>query len=426
MYLVTIKNGEEEYIINEASSNSNNRIIGKIKQGINTINSFEFTIYPNNIGFDKIKPYKTVIEVLNTKTNKYEFKGRVLTLTSDMESNGLISKTYVCESELAYLLDTVQMWKKLQNETVEGYLKRLLKTHNEKVPMEKQFQVGNVTVVDNNDSIYRYIAYETTKKNIDDDLIGKLGGELQVRYEGDVRYLDYLEEIGEKKETEIRLAKNIKDISSEINPAGFYTRIFPLGYKTSNDANNEARLTIEKVNGTAYIDDEEAIAEFGIIEGFITYDDVKEAKKLVTKGKNYLASQKILTSNKVNALDLSLIGIDIDSFEVGNYYPLKHELLGIDYYVRIVEKTISIENPRSTEITLGERKKDIKTYQLEAKNNATQASNVTTTLERIDSDIATNNQVTTALGEAVSIMREEIEMLKTEIQTLKGGEGDNE
>ena len=135
MYLVTIKNGEEEYIINEASSNSNNRIIGKIKQGINTINSFEFTIYPNNIGFDKIKPYKTVIEVLNTKTNKYEFKGRVLTLTSDMESNGLISKTYVCESELAYLLDTVQMWKKLQNETVEGYLKRLLKTHNEKVPM---------------------------------------------------------------------------------------------------------------------------------------------------------------------------------------------------------------------------------------------------------------------------------------------------
>ena len=426
MYLVTIKNGEEEYIINEASSNSNNRIIGKIKQGINTINSFEFTIYPNNEGFDKIQPYKTTVEVLNTKTNKYEFKGRVLTLTSDMESNGLISKTYVCESELAYLLDTVQMWKKLQNETVEGHLKRLLKTHNEKVPVEKQFQAGNVTVVDNNDSIYRYIAYETTKKNIDDDLIGKLGGELQVRYEGDARYLDYLEDIGEKKETEIRLAKNIKDISSEINLAGFYTRIFPLGAKTSDASDNETRLTIEKVNGTAYINDKEAIAEFGIIEGFITYDNVKEAKNLVTKAKNYLASQKILTSNKVNALDLSLIGIDIDSFEVGNYYPLKHELLGIDYYVRIVEKTISIENPRSTEITLGERKKDIKTYQLEAKNNATQASNVTTTLERIDSDIAASNQVTTALGEAVSIMREEIEMLKTEIQTLKGGEGDNE
>ena len=59
----------------------------------------------------------------------------------------------------------------------------------------------------------------------------------------------------------------------------------------------------------------------------------------------------VLISNKVNALDLSLIGADIDSFEVGNYYPLIHEILNINSIVRIVEKTISIDNPQNSNIT---------------------------------------------------------------------------
>ena len=69
----------------------------------------------------------------------------------------------------------------------------------------------------------------------------------------------------------------------------------------------------------------------------------------------------------VNALDLSLLGIDIDSFEVGNYYPLVHEILGIRDTIRIVEKSISIEEPSSNTITLGDLEKDIKKYNIDAK-----------------------------------------------------------
>ena len=383
MYLVTIMNNKVETVINEVSTNTNNRVSGTIKQGINTINSFTFTIYPNNQGYNLINPLSTLVKVLNTKTNKYEFIGRVLSPTHSMSSNGLVSKSYICESELAYLLDTYQSYEEIHNDTVRGYLERLIRVHNANTDTNKQFVVGNVNVIDNNDSLYRYIAYDSTKKNIDDDLISKLGGELQIRYENDIRYLDYLQEIGKVCTTEIRLAKNLQDIEQNIDISGYCNRLVVLGskLKTTDDEGNEVdteeRLTIESVNnGVRYIDDEESISKFGIIQGQVIYDDVTDAKNLFTKGQKYLLNQRLIISNKVNALDLSLIGIDIDSFEVGNYYPLKHEILGINDTVRIVEKSISIDSPHTSTITLGDLEKDIKKYNIQAKNGYVEAKKI--------------------------------------------------
>lgn len=383
MYLVTIINNNAETVINEISTNTPNRISGTIKQGINCINSFTFTIYPNNVGYNLINPLSTLVTVLNTKTDKYEFVGRVLSASNSMSSNGLISKTFVCESELAYLLDTYQSYEEIHNISVRGYLEKLIQAHNANTDTSKQFVVGNVDVVDNNDSLYRYIAYDSTKKNIDDDLINKLGGELQIRYENGVRYLDYLQEIGKVCNAEIRLAKNLKDITQDIDINGYCNRLIVLGAKlkaTDNEGNEvdtEGRLTIESVNnGLKYIDDTESIAKYGIIQGQVIYDDVTEAKNLLTKGQKYLLSQRLIISNKVNALDLSLIGIDIDSFEVGNYYPLIHEILNINDTVRIVEKSISIENPQSSTITLGDLEKDIKKYNISAKKGYLEAKTI--------------------------------------------------
>lgn len=375
MYEVTIINDKVETVINAVSTDINApRITGTVKQGINSIDSFSFTILPKNQEFNLIKPMKTLVKVLNTKTNKYEFIGRVLKPSGSMSSSGLISKSFVCESELAYLIDSTQIYGEYHNITPRDYLKLILDKHNSSVEEHKKFKLGNVTVKDNNDSLYKYLAYDTTWKNINDDLINTLGGELQIRYEKDGKYLDYLIEIGSNKSTELRLGKNIKDITNDIDPTNYITRLIPLGAKlktTDNEGNetdSEERLTISNVNnGLKYIDDTEAIGQFGIIEGYVTYDDVTEANNLFRKGQQYLNSQRIVISNKITALDLSLIGLDIDSFEVGNYYPLIHEILGINDTVRIVEKSISIENPQTSSITLGDLEKDIKKYNIEAK-----------------------------------------------------------
>ena len=443
MYLVTIINNGVETAINEVSTNTKNRVSGTVKQGINTINSFTFTILPNNQGYNLISPLSTLVKVLNTKTNKYEFIGRVLSPTHSMDSNGLISKSYVCESELGYLLDTYQSYEEIHNISVRGYLERLIQTHNNSTDNSKKFVVGNVTVVDNNDSLYRYIAYDTTKKNIYDDLIDKLGGELQIRYENDIRYLDYLTEIGKVCSTEIRLGKNLQSIEQNIDLGEYCNRIIPLGTKLKvkdnegNETDTDKRLTIESVNnGLKYIDDEESIAKYGIIQGQVIYDDVTDAENLFNKGQKYLLSQRLSFSNKVNALDLSLIGIDIDSFEVGNYYPLIHEILGINDIVRVVKKNVSIDNPHSSSIELGELKGNVKTYfrdiktqaskntQLESKLNSQfiYLDNVNNAIVQTSQSLTEISSEVSELGnntsETINIMLESIQLLNENVENI--------
>lgn len=423
MYLVTIINDNIETVINAVSTDINApRITGTVKQGINSIDSFSFTILPNNQGYNLIFPYKTIIKIYNTKTNKYEFIGRVLKPTGNMSNSGLISKTFVCESELAYLIDSTQTYGEYHNITPKQYLGIMLDRHNLNREEHKKFKLGNVTVKDNNDSLYKYMAYDTTWKNINDDLLNTYGGELQIRYEGDIKYLDYLTEIGEVKETEIRLGKNIKDISEDKDPTSYITRLYPLGckLKTTDDEGNEVdseeRLTIATVNGGVdYIDDEEAISEFGIIEGYVTWDNVTEVSNLLRKGQEYLKSQRINISNKITALDLSLIGLDIDTFEVGNYHPLKHELLDINYTIRIIEKTISIENPQTSTLTFGDKQADIKQYQLDIKKQANKTvlleneiSSQNTKLNNVNKSIIETNKSVEEVSKSVETVGEEV------------------
>ena len=73
MYKVSIVNGDDEIIINEVSTNKHApRILGTVKLGINTIDSFTFKIFFDNPGYDKIKPYASIVKVYNTLKNKYE------------------------------------------------------------------------------------------------------------------------------------------------------------------------------------------------------------------------------------------------------------------------------------------------------------------------------------------------------------------
>ena len=356
MYKVKIINEGKSLIINDVSTSSvAPRISGTIKKGINTIDSFEFTIYPNNPGFNSLYSLTTLIEIENTLTNKLEFKGRILLPKENMSSSGLFSKTVTCESEMAYLLDSNQIYGEYHNISVRNFLEKIIENHNNFVSKDKLFKVGTVTVKDNNDSLYKYLSYEDkTLDTIKEKLIKVLGGELQIRYENGIRYLDYLEEVGEQKETKIALGKNLESINRENNPTAIITRLIPLGKKLED---SEERLTIKDVNnGLVYIDDEEAIEKYGIITGCETWDDVTEASNLLRKGREFFKNNnKIVRKNSLSALDLSLIGLDINTFEVGNTYLVVNPVLNISEYLRVIEKTIDINAPHKSSLTIGDK-----------------------------------------------------------------------
>lgn len=401
MYEVKIINDSNETIINAVSTSSEApRITGQCKFGINTIDSFTFTILPNNQGYDLLKDLKTLVEIKNAKTNETKFKGRILIQTPDMSSSGLLSKSVICESELGYLMDSVQEYRECRDITVRGFLELIIDSHNKQVSKDKHFTVGIVDVVDNNDSLYRFLGYNKTLDTIKDKLIDRLGGELRIRYENGVRYLDYIQAIGDKKDTEIVLAKNLITIEQERDPSDVITRLIPLGAKLED---SEERLTISSINnGLNYIDDEEAISEFGIIVDTVTYDDVNIVENLLRKGKEYLReNNKIKKKHKVTALDLSTIGLDVDSFEVGNTYRVINPLMKIDEDLRVIEKTLDINSPQSSSLSIGDKFEDIKDYQLD---NIATAKEVKTVKETVQTTVNALNSVSVELNNTVEIL----------------------
>src|SRR5699024_767787 len=133
---------------------------------------------------------------------------------------------------------------------------------NRQVEAHKRFKLGEVTVSNPTDNVYRYLGYENSFETIKDKLVDRLGGYIRARHESDGLYLDYLEEVGEYvKSTPIRLAHNMQNVDYEVDPTEVVTRLVPLGKSIETEDEgaadaSQARLTIEDVNnGVDYLDD---------------------------------------------------------------------------------------------------------------------------------------------------------------------------
>ena len=351
MFIVTITNGAENTIIH---SDGTDRISGgKVAKSINAVDSFSFTIYPNNAGYDLLKPLTTAVKVYDESTDKDIFIGRVLKCPDSMDERGLICRKVTCEGRLGWLYDSVQPYIEYKMVGISTVLSSFLSKHNAQVGADKRIELGQVTVTASNN--YTYTAnWDKTMDVIADKLIGKFGGEIQLRDKGGKVYLDYLEKIGHGTDTTIELAVNLKTISREVDETAVITRLYPLGAKLTD---SEKRLTIGTVNGGKdYIEDSSLVAKYGVISGTQIWDDVTLASNLLSKGKEYLKSvNRAKVQYQITALDLSRIDKHIEQFELGCWYRVKNSLMGIDEDLRIVGISIDLDNPQASQLTFGDR-----------------------------------------------------------------------
>lgn len=351
MFIVTITNGAENTIIH---SDGTGRISGgKVAKSINAVDSFSFTIYPNNAGYDFLKPLTTAVKVYDESTDKDIFIGRVLKCPDSMDERGLICRKVTCEGRLGWLYDSVQPYIEYKMVGISTVLSSFLSKHNSQVGADKRIELGQVTVTASNN--YTYTAnWDKTMDVIADKLIGKFGGEIQLRDKDGKVYIDYLENIGHGTDTTIELAINLKTISREVDETAVITRLYPLGAKLTD---SEKRLTIGTVNGGKdYIEDSSLVAKYGIISGTQIWDDVTLASNLLSKGKEYLKSvNRAKVQYQITALDLSRIDKHIEQFELGCWYRVKNSLMGIDEDLRIVGISIDLDNPQASQLTFGDR-----------------------------------------------------------------------
>ncbi len=354
MYEVKIRNGDSEEIISELDVNSLRRLAAcSFVQEVNKIPSCTFTIYPQNPCYDHLAETLTTVEVWNTQADEAEFEGRILKITSSMNSSGIIAKNVLCEGYMAYLCDTVQPYKVYTNTDVPVFLSEVLAWHNSLVTEDKHIYLG---MCDMHGTAEKVLSYGKTLDEIKRNLVDKLGGEIRIRKIEGKLYLDYLKEYGVVCSTRIELAENLMDLSVECDATNVITRLIPLGERLNDET--EERLTIASTNddGCIYLDDTNAMAQYGVICATYTFDNVTNPYELRERGWAYLQqNNRIKKAYRATVLDLSTIGKAAESFREGNTYPFFQPLLGIDEPLRLLKRAVNIYKPYKPAIEIGDK-----------------------------------------------------------------------
>ena len=318
---------------------------------LNKTGSFEFTIYPDHPRYSLINKLKSIITVW--QGDFLLFRGRVL----DDEEGWHNEKHIVCEGQLAFLLDSIQRPYDFTGSITE-YLSMLITNHNAQVDAEKQFVLGNITVTDPNDYIIRASSdYPTTWDELNAKLLDILGGYFVVRHEAGVYYLDYLAEINLLAPQTIQFGKNLLDLKRSRKGADIATVIIPLGAKLKDEEgkDTETRLTIADVNGGVdFVQDADAIAQFGIIVKTVSFDDVTDAENLKTKGQAHLAnSVNLLETIELDAADLATVDASFTSFHLGTQVRVLSNPHGLDQRFIVSKLSIHLLEPAANKLTLG-------------------------------------------------------------------------
>lgn len=367
MYRVTWHKGwDDRGVMLHSPFSDGPKVEGQIEKEINKTDKFTFTMHDIPTA-EQIEPIKDLIRVFNTKTNEYDFEGRIYKIAKGTDANGVPSFKFTCEGLLGYLHDMTIGYSRVPKTLGESF-KYLLERHNIMVRSnpEKQIALGDITFFRKDEEhVIEYFEEDDAYEIIVNKLVGEFGGELQLRRVGETLYLDWLDEIGEPSLTPLAIGLNL--LSNEIvqDSSELYTIIKPLGAKV--EGNDMDRVDISSVNnGSWFIDIKDMQREFGTINRTVLFDDISDPDELKAAGLEYAQKIPVVSVNQFNlkALDLSLKDEEFSSFKLGNSYVLQDYVLRtVNEVLRVIKIVIDINLPQESNVTIGDKITDLNEYQ---------------------------------------------------------------
>lgn len=380
---------------------------GQITKEINKSGKFEFTIYSSHTYYNLIQKMKSIITVF--KGEELIFRGRVIN-----EKIGFYKdKTFTCEGELGFLLDSIQRPYKFEG-TPEELLNQFITNHNSQVDEDKKFILGTVTVTDPNNYINRANeSYESTSNNLQSKLLDTLGGYIFITTDSSGnRVINWYKESPYYSGQNIEFGSNLLEFTKTNQADKIATAIIPLGEERENPTTKEKyRLDISEVNnGVDYVYNADAVSLYGWIFAVETWDDVTLASNLKTKAEAFLADKiKQSITIELSAIDLSLMDRSIDSFRLGDNITIVSEPHGLNDSYLLEKQTIDLLKPDNDKITLGY------SYSTFTDTNASankSNSDLVKTVETIRSNYVTNAVVTSHVNELKSLIEQTNESIK--------------
>lgn len=242
---------------------------------------------------------------------------------------------------------------------IKYFLGWVLDQHNSQVSPAQQIRLGEVTVTDPNNYLYRasehrLTAMETIKKK----LLDGLGGYLVVDYSEETPVLNFYADLPLTNVQPVEFGENLLDLITESDATDMYTAILPEGkdgLTIAALADGTLSPGFVKSGEIIYSEAAESARNGMRITRVEEWPDVTDAHHLQTKALARLSTEgvKFTQTIKVNALDLG--GVDnIPHFVVGRHVQLNSKPHGYSISYPLMELDPDIFNPGNTEITLGE------------------------------------------------------------------------
>ena len=325
--------------------------------------SLEFTVPAGHPHIDILKQLTSPVAV--DLDGERIFRGRVLSGTRTFYNQ----REVYCEGVLSYLVDSVQKAEKFDGKT-HALFRKIIANHNARMPAEKQFTVGNITVADQDihllgqsDDISRYdysqIAinsivdnWNTTYDYIETCLISYCGGYLMVRQENGTNYIDWVNDYTNTATQEIVFGENLLDLTDETTAEDIFTVLIPLG---------DNNLTIKTVNHNSdEIADAAKVAKYGRIIRTNVFSNVTNAQTLLENGRRYLANNGDVPSTlTLTAIDLHNVYPDINAIHLGDRVYIRSDPHEMSQYLTCTKIEYDLEKPENTVYTFGREKQTL-------------------------------------------------------------------
>lgn len=146
------------------------------------------------------------------------------------------------------------------------------------------------------------------------------------------------------------------------------------------------RYTIAPVNdGKDYLDIPEFQKEFGIINGAVTWDNIKDPAKLLTKGKAWIKAQKAsINTFTVSAIELN----EYERFKVYDRYLFINPYVAEQQLLTVIGKEIDLNKPHKSTMTFGDKATRLTDYQNDFKKVSKDVESLKSTISTIGSDVS--------------------------------------
>ena len=181
-------------------------------------------------------------------------------------------------------------------------------------------------------------------------------------------------------------------------------------YHYGKKDSNGNYLTIKSVNNNLdYVQDNSAVALFGVIEKTVIFEDVEVASNLLAKGNSYLNETINKTvSIELNASDLHNLDVNIEAFRIGDNVRVISTPHGLNRFFLLSKLHLTLDNVASCSMTLGATFKSFTQKQVDSEKKIDSVSEkmITTNqdVSRIDNEVQEiNTIIETVPSEYVSI-----------------------